>query len=281
MFKALKIIFTITLALIALGGSAVATEAATSTVSGALSVTLTSGDGAAVGQMLPMSISTTNTTASPIDSVRLSVSWPQANAKLVAPLPNPDLCGRVGNGGTSMLFSCFMGTLQPGASITIPFAMQPLVADTLQVSGGQSTTNNVFFQTITGLNIPVAAAPTDVQVSGSASTGSPTRGTNFSYSFQVKNGGSQPAYGVTFTDSLPVGETLIAARTDSFAPCTVSDGTATCNLGDLAVGGQVLVVVGVTAPSTPMVLTNTASATATNGDTQPRNNSISVTVQVK
>ena len=139
----------------------------------------------------------------------------------------------------------------------------------------------VFQRNTTTLTIPVAPAPTDVQITGFASTGSPAAGTNFHYTFQVKNGGAQPAYGVVFTDAVPAGETLIVVGTDTFAPCTIANGTATCALGDLAVGSQVLINVGVAAPTTAGTLTNTGSANATNGDTQPKNNSVSVVVQVK
>jgi uncharacterized repeat protein (TIGR01451 family) len=120
-----------------------------------------------------------------------------------------------------------------------------------------------------------------VQVSGSASTGSPARGANYFYTFQVKDSGSQPAYGVTFTDTVPAGLTLVGAITNTGAPCTLSGATVTCTLGDIAVGAQVNVTVNVTAPTTPMTLTDTGSASDTNGDTQPSNNAVSVTIQIK
>lgn len=259
-----------------------AAQAATITSPGAPVVTLTSGDGAAVGQALPMSVTATNATAGPITSILLTVSWAQSAAKLVGALPNPDLCIRGGSGGTLTSFTCSVGTLQPGTSVTITFAFQPNVAGTLDVNGAISGfRGGVFQRNTTTLTIPVAPAPTDVQITGFASTGSPAAGTNFHYTFQVKNGGAQPAYGVVFTDTVPAGETLIVVGTDTFAPCTIANGTATCALGDLAAGSQVLINVGVAAPTATGTLTDTGSANATNGDTQPQNNSVSIIVQVK
>src|SRR4051812_18320217 len=43
----------------------------------------------------------------------------------------------------------------------------------------------------------------DLQVSGSASTGSPVAGTPFIYAFQIKNSGPSAASATTFTDQLP------------------------------------------------------------------------------
>src|SRR5437868_1627333 len=51
----------------------------------------------------------------------------------------------------------------------------------------------------------------DLQVSGSASTGSPIAGQPFNYIFQVRNSGPEDAGGATFTDQLPAGTTFVGA----------------------------------------------------------------------
>ena len=53
------------------------------------------------------------------------------------------------------------------------------------------------------VNVAIAPAPTDIQVTGAASTGSPTVGSTYSYTFQVKDNGPWPAPGVSFSDTLP------------------------------------------------------------------------------
>ena len=127
----------------------------------------------------------------------------------------------------------------------------------------------------------------DVQVAGSASTGSPSPGTAYSYTFQVKNTGPDAATSLTFNDPLPAGTVYnYATANGSTLPCAafgnLSGGaTVSCNLGNLAKGGQATVVVNVNAPTTASTYSNTGSATSTATDPQPANNSSTVTVQVK
>jgi hypothetical protein len=54
-----------------------------------------------------------------------------------------------------------------------------------------------------------------------------------------------------------------------------------CDLGRLSVGQQVQVFITVVAPNAPSTFTNTATVTPSVADTQPNNNSVGVTVQVK
>jgi uncharacterized repeat protein (TIGR01451 family) len=127
----------------------------------------------------------------------------------------------------------------------------------------------------------------DIQVSGSASTGSPGPGQRFSYTFQVKNSGPETAAAVSFTDQLPVGTSLGFGTVNGFsAPCsTTMDtngvSTVSCNLFDIAKGGQTSVVVYLDAPITAGTFSNTGTATSSVADPQPSNNSSTVTVQVK
>lgn len=265
-----------------LGAAAVPAQAATTTTTGPLTLSVSGPDQVAVGQSIALTVTTTNTSAVILRTVELGISFPQANARLVAPVANPDLCARGGNGGVSMGISCLIGDLQPGASSAITFGLDPLVAGTLGINAGATYFNNAVFETVQdGLSIPVAPAPTDVQISGSASTGSPLLGSTFSYNFQVKNGSGQPAYGVSFTDSVPQAETPLGAFTSSGAPCTISAQDVSCAIGDLAVGAQVTVTLTVRAPSVAGSLTNTASAFATNADTNLSNNTVGVTVTAK
>jgi len=253
--------------------------AATSTSDGPLSVAFSSADSGTVNQVLPFSLSATNTTSDPFSQVELVVDFPEG-VQISGGLPGN--CARAGGGGGASFFLCVFGTLNQGQTDNIAFNMLPTVAGTLSMGGGAcNIVNGVTTCNSTGLNIPIAPAPTDVQVTGSASTGSPARGTSFFYTFQVKNSGAQPAYGVTFSDTVPTSETLTSATASNSAPCTVSGGSVSCSLGDIAVGAQVLVTLNVIAPTSPATLVDTGSAFDTNGDTQPSNNSFNVTVQVR
>ena len=91
------------------------------------------------------------------------------------------------------------------------------------------------------LSVPVNPAPTDVQVTGSASTGSPPVGSDFSYTFQVKDNGPWPAPGVTFADTVPSTLGLIGV-TSSLGTCSTVGSTVSCDFGDMAVGSQANVI---------------------------------------
>lgn len=253
--------------------------AASSVNAGPPTVTVSADDFGVYNQPLAASVTISNNTDAPITSAILGMSF---IGQISGPLSNTALCARERNAGTTSGVSCNVGTLNPGDSFTLSISIKPSAEGTLYIYGvGTGYVNGLWTRSSTTLGVPIAPALTDVQISGSANTGSPAPGSNFRYTYQVRNSGSYVAHSVTFTDTLPDGLTLVGATTSNAAPCTVSGNTVSCALGEVAVGSQVLINVGATAPLAPGTFTNTASANATNGDTQPSNNSVSVTIQVK
>jgi uncharacterized repeat protein (TIGR01451 family) len=122
----------------------------------------------------------------------------------------------------------------------------------------------------------------DLQISGSASTGSPNAGAAFSYTFQIKDNGPDAASDVTFTDSLPAGTGFNYATANGVVfPCSVSTMIVTCGLGVIPKGSQSIVVVNVNAPVTVGTFSNTGHTASTSVDPQPSNNAVTVTAQVK
>jgi uncharacterized repeat protein (TIGR01451 family) len=109
----------------------------------------------------------------------------------------------------------------------------------------------------------------DVSVTKSDTPDPVTVGTNVTYTMTVTNHGPDIATDVELTDTLPGAVTLVSA-TPSAGSCT---GTSiiVCDLGSLANGASatVTIVVGTTAIGT---LTNTASVTLAETDTDPSNN---------
>jgi conserved repeat domain len=88
------------------------------------------------------------------------------------------------------------------------------------------------------------ASGSDLQISGSASTGSPNAGAAFSYTFQIKNSGPDAASDVTFTDTLPAGTGFNYATANGIVfPCAEASMIVTCNLGAISKGSQSVVVV--------------------------------------
>jgi len=109
----------------------------------------------------------------------------------------------------------------------------------------------------------------DIQITGSASTGSPDPGALFSYTFQVKNIGPDTASAVSFRDPLPLGTGYVSATANgAAAPCAMASGVVTCSLGALGRGAQTTIAIQLTAPSIVGTFANTATASSTTADPQ-------------
>jgi uncharacterized repeat protein (TIGR01451 family) len=127
----------------------------------------------------------------------------------------------------------------------------------------------------------------DLQISGSASTGSPVAGTPFVYTFLVKNSGPSAASATTFTDQLPAG-TVVTHATAVYGgvahQCT-SDGAAaptlSCDVGFVLSGGQASVQLNVNAPTTPGTYATTGTVSSAVADPRPSDNAATVSVKVK
>ncbi len=136
-------------------------------------------------------------------------------------------------------------------------------------------------------NTSVAApAAVDEQITGSASTGSPALGANYTYNYQVTNAGPWGTFGgVSFTDVLPASLTFVGYTASPGTLCTAVGQTVTCVVPDKTnqKGQSTTIALTVTAPSTAQAIVNTASIafTAPQTDSNTANNSVSVTVTSK
>jgi uncharacterized repeat protein (TIGR01451 family) len=148
--------------------------------------------------------------------------------------------------------------------------------------------NAAFVPMIRHSNV-VAPAPTDIQITGSASNGAPPAGSTFTYTFQIKNAGPWGTYGgITFIDMLPDSLTFVSASVSlrsllSAFACNVQGQTVTCPLSEMQNGGtsgQATITLTVLASGTPQQIVNTASALTVlpQTDSNTANNSITVTV---
>lgn len=130
--------------------------------------------------------------------------------------------------------------------------------------------------------VQAAGTGADLQISGSASSGSPNPGGALAYTFQVKNSGPDAANGIVFSDPIPAGMTYTGSAIAGYpGACSFAGGVVTCNVFTLAKGSQLNVEVDVAAPLTSGSYPNTATVSSATTDPQPGNNSSTVTVQVK
>jgi len=242
------------------------------TSAGALTLSMAPAAPLVQGTFTAYGITVTNTTPDPITQVTLSAFFDSTTINGL-----PANCVRIGGGLPE--FFCTFPAIAAGETLAVDLKIRPDVAGTLTyqsaVSGNGTFTNQV--QDVED----VLPAPTDVQVTGSSSNGSPPLGSLFTYTFQVKNNGPFATFGgVTFTDSLPASLTFSSVTT-SLGTCA-GGAAVSCALGDLAVGAQATIQITVRAPLTAQTIVNTASAAiGQQTDRNPANNTVSVTVTAK
>ena len=107
-----------------------------------------------------------------------------------------------------------------------------------------------------------------------------SHGQSFAYTFALVNPGNVgPATGVTLSDPLPTGVSLVSA-TPTQGTCSAVGGVVNCALGTLSSGATATVTVTVAAPSVPAVLVNTATVTANEVDPAPGDNAARATTYV-
>jgi uncharacterized repeat protein (TIGR01451 family) len=250
---------------------------------GTFTMTVTASGPATVGQAETYTIVATNPGAA-VDNAIGSFGIFGLTGAVSSVKPSQGRCLR----NDAAQFFCLFGPLAAGASITVTMVAVPAEAGDFTVFSNAGVVND---ETSDSTTVQIAAQPTDVQVTGSASNGSPARGADFTYTFQVKNAGPFIADDVTFTDTLPdalpvggVSLTFSGAAQIFFGPppsCSSVGQTVSCSLGILPVGTQATIVIGTTAPTTPQTIVNTGSASTSTPERNAADESRSVTVQIK
>jgi uncharacterized repeat protein (TIGR01451 family) len=230
-------------------------------------------DPAFVGSDVIYTLTVHNAGPDAADAVTVSDPLP-TGMSLVAATSTQGTCA-----GTSTV-SCDLGTVNAGTAnevvVTIVVAVDenaiPGVTNTATVSSStadpDSSNNQASAETAVGL--PPSA---DVQLSQVDSPDPVDAGNDLTYTLTVHNAGPDTATGVSVSDSLPPGVTLVSA-TPSQGTCSGTT-TVSCNLGSLAAGtlsdATVTLVVTPDRSASPS-LTNTATVSATTGDPDSSNN---------
>jgi uncharacterized repeat protein (TIGR01451 family) len=232
-------------------------------------------------------ITVTNTTSRPMASVVAGAQLPSGMTLKGVGVE----CGRTNRPVVqNTAFWCGFPDLAPGASASATVTLLASTATTYDIPFTMSATQplpgvpgaSTVAQDAVTLPVNVQPGPTDIQVTGSASTGSPVVGDVFDYRFQVKNNGPQAAYGVTFDDTLPTAILLGSDLTTDNGVCSpnYATGAVHCDIGTLGVGQQSNIVFSAQ-PTAPGAFGDTASIAMLGMDTKPANNNSTVTVQPK
>ncbi len=282
--------------------------AATATSSGGLTLSASSPDPVLAGARTQYTVSVTNNTSSDFTFTdvggSLPVSWTLNGFGV-----NDD-CSRTNSNSIGIVrgpaFNCIWAipgangftteTLSPSqtASWTFTATASSVGTYVAQLSASGSFASGGSVSNTLNFSVPVSQGPagggggggtapagsTDMQLTGSANTGSPALGSAFSYRFLDKNAGKADASNVTFDDPLPASVSGISVSTDT-GTCSLDTtvNTVHCDLGTVAAGKQATITVNAVAPSAAGAVTNTASTAFSGTDSNPANNSASVTVQ--
>ncbi|OGO60658.1 MAG: hypothetical protein A2032_06555 [Chloroflexi bacterium RBG_19FT_COMBO_49_13] len=111
-------------------------------------------------------------------------------------------------------------------------------------------------------------AESDLAVTKSDTPDPVVIGEPITYTLAVSNAGPDDATGVSVVDTLPAGVTFDHAS----AGCVEASGVVTCEVGDLASGGLVEIIIVVISPSEAGNITNTATVSGDVADLNPSNN---------
>jgi uncharacterized repeat protein (TIGR01451 family) len=262
---------------------------------------------------------TNNSTTVTLTGVLLGSHWGDWCGGNCTP-PGPTLIslapGCAGQGASEIPLDAHFGawctptagvTLSPGQSVSGSVTLRPGSGGppdyTVYTGYNDPVTGKLHFPPdapfITHNNV-VAPAATDIQINGAASTGSPATGSEFTYTYQVKNAGPWGSYGgIVFVDTLPaslthVSSSLTVTRLSPLTgqpatgqlSCSAVGQTVMCPIPDLQNGGlsgQVTVVITVRASSAAQQIVNTASVHTVlpQEDSNIGNNSTTVTVTSK
>jgi uncharacterized repeat protein (TIGR01451 family) len=260
-----------------------------------------------------------NSTTTTLTGVLLGSHWGDWCGGNCTP-PGPTLisiaAGCAGQGASEIPLDAHFGvwctptagvTLSPGQSVSGSVTLRPGAGGppdyTVYTGYNDPVTGKLHFPPDAPFithNTVVAPAATDIQIKGAASTGSPQAGSQFTYTYEVKNAGPWGTYGgIVFADTLPaslthvsssVTLTMLSPVTGQTATgqlsCSVVGQTVMCAIPDLQNGGlsgQATIAITVRASSIPQQIVNTATVHTVlpQDDSNLANNSTTVSVTSK
>ena len=198
-----------------------------------------------------------------------------SEATFVSATPGQGSCAELAG-----VVTCDLGTMTPGSSVDVVIAVS-VPADaaagtiTNNASVSTSTTDPVAGNNVTAEDTMIATEA-DISVSKSDSADPVNAGTGFSYTVIVSNAGSSDATLVQLVDALPSEVTFVSA-TPAQGSCSELAGVVTCDLGTIAPGASVdmVIVVSVPADAAAGTITNNASVSTSTTDPVAGNNSTS------
>jgi uncharacterized repeat protein (TIGR01451 family)/CSLREA domain-containing protein len=203
-------------------------------------------------------------------AVSLSDALPSPSA-YVSAMPSQGSCTH-----TSTTVTCSLGSIvsSADASVDVVVATQGSVAQSpadqtiTNTASATSSTTDPNASNNTGITENTTVVDTaDLQVTQSDNPDPVAAGADVTYTVTVTNNGPSTATQVSLAETSPPGASFVSA-TPSHGVCIGES----CALGTISSGSHATVTVVVQAPDSAGTITNTASATASQSDPNPANN---------
>jgi uncharacterized repeat protein (TIGR01451 family) len=253
-----------------------------------LGLTIAGATSVPTGSNVIYTLSVTNTGAGPAPDVVLSDKLPVSGATLISFGTSQGVCTA---GGT--LINCNLGALDVGvvAKVTITLNVTAQITHSASVqafdANGTALTDPTPANNSASITTVIAAptTTTDIQTIGSAANGGPAVNTADFINWQVRNSQTTAANNVVFTATLPSGVLYSSVSSSLGVTCAgpapgTAGGTVTCSLASLAGSQTMQVTVNFTVAAAGS-LPFTGSATFSGTDTNPANNSATVTLNAR
>jgi uncharacterized repeat protein (TIGR01451 family) len=232
----------------------------------------------------------TNVGAAPASDILLTDNLPGTTVSYLSSTTSQGICSAAGRSVT-----CIFGFVAAGATATAAITVsqsEPIGSTITNTMSAQITDGNGNLvadptpaDDSASISIPVVSnippVTTDVQVTGSTNNGGPKAGTSFVLTWQVRNNQDPVPGQVTFTDMLPANLTLAGPVTTSLGTCSSSGATVTCTVNNLTKSEQQVITMNVTAGPVLGNVSDTGSVSFNGTDSNPANNSFTVTVKVQ
>jgi len=125
------------------------------------------------------------------------------------------------------------------------------------------------------------AVATDLSITKNTSAAIAFGGNPITYTLAVSNLGPSPANAVSVSDTLPAGSTFVSASGTGWT-CNNGAGVVTCTVATLPVGAAPVINLMINAPPVAVAgtLSNTATVSSSTADTNPANNSSTMSVPI-
>ncbi|MGB5577945.1 MAG: choice-of-anchor Q domain-containing protein, partial [Woeseiaceae bacterium] len=194
-------------------------------------------------------------------------------------VPSQGSCSEAGG-----VVTCDLGDLANGSSATINITVTApptpqTVTNTAVVSAAEPDSDSADNTSVEDTDV-INPPPADLELTMTDSPDPVVGGDPLTYTLTINNLGPGPANVVQLTDTLPAGVIFVSA-TPSSGTCSEAGGVVDCSFaGAIANGASENVVIVVTAPAVPGLMTNNASVSTARIDPNVGNDSASVDTEV-